>query len=213
MQRVLVPVCVVLLVLVAVSPSPGGTGDFSFSMGYSHLTIDGADPPFNEQDALRFESRISGSPLPELPQLRLGGGLGMSYYYKDYNDGDIVEIGEDVILIEGDSYESLFLLEPEVQVSWRQPLGKHMYVEPGIGVGGVFGNLTAGETFGWFYDEDYDEWSAGFSARPFLRAAYQYKKYAIGLEGSYLWTDLDFDDGPGGDTTELYIGAFFSILY
>ena len=53
----------------------------------------------------------------------MGLGLGLSGYWDDLDDGDIIQVDGDSIFIEEDGVESLSLIEPEVQISWRQPLG------------------------------------------------------------------------------------------
>jgi hypothetical protein len=194
-------------VLGVTAPARAGA-EFSLSAGYAHIELDGSASPFDDRGGFRVEPRFTfwGE---NLPQLKLGVGVGFSGYSKSIDDDDdFVVIDGEVFFIESDDVEALSLITPEFQISWRQPLGGdgRWYVEPGVGVGAVIGNYWVGD----WWDEDIDEWDATVSGRPFIRAGYQAKRWMAGLEVSYLFGgSLDFTDEVGGDITEFYAGGFF----
>ena len=187
--------------------------DFSLSIGYAHVALDGSASPFDDRDGIRVEPRFSFGVSDEMPQLRLGAALAFSGYSRTRDDDDdFVVIDGEVFFIDSDDQESLSLITPEFQVSWRQPLDaeRRWFVEPGIAVGVVIANYWVGDRWGWYYEEDVDEWDATIAGRPFLRAGYQADHWLIGLEASYLFGgQLDFTDDIRGDIEEFYAGVFF----
>ena len=115
--------------------------------------------------------------------------------------------------IEGD--EQLLLITPELQLSWRQPLFRRWFVEGGAGVGVVIANYQAdGITLELEDLDDVDEWAVGFGVRPFVRAGYAWDRLLLGVEASYRWTNLEFDDDDldvEGDLDQLMVGGFIGI--
>ena len=189
--------------------------DFSLSLGYAHVSLDDAPDPFDSRGGFRIEPRFSFGVSDELPQLRLGVGMGISGFAKTFDedeDDDFVVIDGEVFFFDEDDEESLTLITPEFQVSWRQRLGEdgRWFIEPGVGVGAVIAEYWVGETFGWWTDTDVSEWDVTFGARPFLRAGYLADRWLVGMEVSYLWGgEMEFTDEVHGDIEELYVGVFF----
>src|SRR5262249_22272773 len=114
-------VCVVALSLCPAARA-GVDGEFAFSLGYSHLNISGATR-MDDQDGFRIEPRVSFAFIHELPQLRMGFGLGLSGYSRDLDTDTVITIdnGNETTVIFADQFENISLLEPEFQLSWRQP--------------------------------------------------------------------------------------------
>lgn len=191
--------------------------EFSLGIGYGHVELDGSDSDFDGRGGVRVEPRFTFQPIDATPQFKLGVGVGISGYRHDVGDDDFTVIDDDgdVFTFDGDSYESLTLITPEVQLSWRQPIGGDSdgpgwFVEPGVGLGAIFGQYWVGDTWGYWSDTDVSEWDATFGVRPFLRAGYQSDRWIAGLEASYLFGgSLDLTDEVSGDVREFYIGGFF----
>ena len=205
-------VCVVVCALGGVNAARGDS-DFQIGVGYSHVELDGET--FDGRGGLRLEPRFSFG-LEALPQVRLGFAVGFSTYWKDFDDEDLIEVDGDTIFIEDDGVEGLTLFTPEFQLSWRQPLGRRyergLYIEAGVGVGGVIGNYFVADEWGW--DTEESDWDAAFSVRPFVRGAYEWDQFQVGIEGSYLFgQELDFNDRASGEVSEWYVGAFFGYRF
>lgn len=190
--------------------------EFAFGISYSHLFWDGsASGALEEHGGARFEGRVSwllSEPMSDrTPELRLGVGLGLTFYVSEQG-GDVFE-EDDVIFIRPDDWMQLTNIEPELQFSLRQPIGDRFYIEPGIA--GVFtlGNFRRGEEFWGFVDEDLDRWSPGGGGRLFLRAAYRRDSSSFGIEGSYGYGWLHFGDDIGGDIQQGHLGIFYAQRY
>jgi hypothetical protein len=180
--------------------------------GYSSVDLGGA---FDGDGGIRLEPRVSFS-LEAVPQIRLGFGLGLSGYATDLDDGEVIRVDGESIFIEEDGVESLSLLEPEFQISWRQPLGgedrRGFYIEGGVGLGGVIANYGVSDEWGWDLEES--EWDATVGVRPFVRGAYQWDDWRVGVEGSYMFGgDLNLNNRAEGDVTEWYVGGFFGYRF
>jgi hypothetical protein len=189
---VVVGIMVVAVARMFGAPTIALARDFELSVsgGATQLYIDeeGGDEVLNDQWGPWVATSFSLAPIADTPQFRLGGGVGFSW-----TSGTV-----DNEFITGDL--DLFLITPELLVSWRQPLGaddSHWYVEPGVGVGPAIGTL-------WFVGT---EWGYGYSVRPFLRAGYETEKWSAGLEASYRFAHLNFDDGDS-DIENLGVGVF-----
>ena len=199
-----------LAVIVVLTCAPAATAsdrDLGFSIGYAQLSVDDTTlQDLDSQSGLRFELRGTWAPRDSLPQLRLGLGIGFSFFYDDQDSGQTIGGFAEV-----EDFEQISLIVPEFQATWRQPLGDEWFVEGGVGLGAVIGNFRAGQViFDDLFDEDVDEWDVGFGVRPLVRGGYMRNHWLAGLEASYLLTDLDFGNGLGGDLEELYIGLFYS---
>ena len=215
---VLVAGVAAFLVAVALTPSAARADmEFDIGLGYSHVELDGSVSPFDSRDGFRIEPRFSWTPGGDHSPLRLGVGLGISGFDRRTDDDDIIiDDDGDIFVVDSDDVESLTLITPEFQVSYRLLLGpgddegnKHWFIEPGVAVGVVVGQYWVGDTFGWWVDTDVSEWDVTIAGRPFLRAGYQGDRWVFGLEGSYLFGgSLEFTNQVEGDLTEWYGGAF-----
>ena len=190
--------------------------EFAFGVSYAHLFWDGsASDALEEHGGLRLEGRLSwlvGAPMTDrTPELRLGVGLGLTFYVSEQG-GDVFE-EDDVIFIRPDDWTQLSNIEPEVQFSLRQPIGGTLYLEPGVAGVFMLGNFRRGEEFWGFVDEDLDRWSPGAGGRLFLRAAYRRDEASFGVEGSYGYGWLHFGDDIGGDIQQGYLGIFYAQRY
>jgi hypothetical protein len=168
--------------------------EFSLAGGATQLYIDesGGDDVLNDQWGPWIAASFSLAPVADTPQFRIGGGVGFSWISGTVDNEFII----------GDL--DLFLITPELLLSWRQPLGRRdgsddarWYIEPGVGVGAAIGAL-------WFVGT---EWGYGYSVRPFLRAGYQADHWSAGLEASCRFGHLNFDDGDS-NIRNLAVGAF-----
>jgi hypothetical protein len=187
-------------------------GEFSLGIGYAHLGIGGSDSVLDSEDALRFDSALMYSFFPDLPQLRLGFGFGVTLVL---DDSERIIISDGGLTFIGSSDVPLYLLEPEFRVSWQQYLGadQMFFIEPGIGVGGVFGNLNidAEDTAS---GESFDEWDSSFSARVFLNVGFLVEGGVAGVQASYMWAEsLDFAENAGGEVEEFYIGVYGALQF
>ena len=193
--------------------------EFDTSIGYSHLSLEGSDR-FSQRDGVRVEPRISVNPFENLPDLRLGAGLGVSGYSHQLDQDAIITIdnGNDVYVVHADQWESLTFLEPEFQLSWRQPLGDgRWYVEPGLGIGAAVANYGITDDFWWDNEHD-SHWDTAFEARPFVRVGYRTSSsgygWSFGGEISYMiGGPIDLTDQVHGNVREFYAGGYFGFTW
>jgi len=187
-------------------------GEFALGIGYAHVSIGGSDSLLDSEDALRFDGSLSIAPFPDVPQLRLGGALGFVLTL-DNSQRTVVSNGGLVVV--GSSDIPLFMFEPEVRLSWQQPLGESpgFYIEPGIGVGGVYANLSIDaddSPSGRSFDES--DWS--FSARAFVNVGFLVPGGVAGFQASYMWAyDLDLAANANGSVNEFYVGIFGALRF
>ena len=191
--------------------------EFSLGVGYSQVIFSGSGNVFDDLDAIHFNPVISFAPFRGLPQVRLGADLGITFSLEDV--GGLISSGGGGLIIVGTADTSLMLFQPELCLSWRQPLGSEdvgLFVEPGVAVGGTFGFfdvdneafLAAGGS------GDPDGWDSTWTARAFLRVGMRSSGGLVGLETSYLrGGHLDFGDDNGGDLSEFYIGLFGALKF
>ena len=183
-------------------------GEFSLGIGYAHLSIgDSGSSVLDSEDALRFDGALSYAPFPQVSQLRIGAAVGVSLVLDDSERAIISNGG---LVIVGSSEIPLYLVEPEFRVSWQQFFGRgrHFYIEPGVGVGGVIGNLSldADDTSS---GESFSESDAAFSARAFLNVGFRATGGFAGLQASYMrGGDLEFAENARGEVEQLYVGFF-----
>jgi hypothetical protein len=186
-------------------------GEFGLGIGYTQVSIGGSDSPLDSEDAVRFDLALSIAPLPAVPQLRLGGALGFVLAL-DNSQRTIVSDGGLVIV--GSSDVPLFLFEPEVRVSWQQTFGDGgFYVEPGIGVGFVYVNLSvdAGDPP---FEQSFDESDTAFSTRAFINVGFAVEGGVAGIQASYMWADdVDLAANVGGELNEFYVGIFGALRF
>ena len=188
-------------------------GEFSLGIGYAHVSIGDSDSILDSEDALRFDPALSFAPLPDLPQLRIGGAFGVSMV-RDNSERTIIS-NDGNLIIAGSSDVPLFLLEPEFRVSWQQYFGEEQsfFVEPGIGVGAVIANLNVDDE-DTASGESFDEWETGLSARVFLNVGFFVPGGVAGIQASYMQGErLDFADNAGGEVEEFYIGFYGALRF
>jgi hypothetical protein len=169
-----------------------GNWELSIGVGASSMSTRGA---LDDRWGPWAEPSISFSPFDDLTQLRVGFGVGINYFQHDVS----VPLG-----IYGDSTSVnvyLGMATPEALISWRQPIADKFFIEPGVGIGVAIGD---------FYGVSNDEWTAGFSARPFVRFGYDASRWNAGIEVGYQYSRLELE----GDNTDIRIfnvGGFFGL--
>jgi hypothetical protein len=187
-------------------------GEFGLSIGYAHISIGGSDSLLDSLDALRFDAMWNTAPFPDLPQLRIGAGFGTSMVF---DDSEFAFISNGGAVVVGRADIPLFLLEPEFRLSWQQFFGddKSFYIEPGIGIGGVFGNLSI-DSDDTLSGDSFDEWASAFEARVFVNVGFHVEGGLGGVQMSYMrGGDLDFARNAGGEIDEFYIGIFGALRF
>jgi hypothetical protein len=223
MQRIL-GCAAVVLVMCATRAGAEPRVEADIAIGYGHLTLRGSDR-FEERDGSHVEPRINVNPFPGVDQLRIGFGLGLSGYSHELDDDVIITVddGDETHIYRADQWESVSLIVPELQLSWRQPIVDNdrgvWFVEPGIGVGAVLANYAVYDEWGWYDDDDDDrdhdsEWDTTLGIRPFVRAGYHGHRWVFGGEVSYMiGGDVELTDQVSGDLRELFIGGFFGVRF
>ncbi len=196
---------------ISIGRTDDGLPEFGVGIGYSNIDLN--SPVAHDQDALHFVPSLSCSPIGVLPQLRLSANIGTSFVFDNSIHTIIVNNGS--LTIAGSSSIPLWLLEPELSLSWRQTFGKEgqgVFVEPGIAGGGAFGFLDLDNINGT--GNSYTANSSTGYGRVFLRAGGVSGTGIFGLEGSYLQGGhMDFGGSSSGDLKELYIGVFASFRF
>jgi hypothetical protein len=141
--------------------------------------------------------------------VRFGLGVGLGIYAdREADDVDFFEEEEVEVT-------QLTVISNEAQLSFRQPVGREFYLEPGVAGQFIVGNFWAGEQtwwggLWWGSDEEEDIWRVGGGGRLFLRGAYQRDRWSAGVECSYSYGYIDFGDDIGGEIQQAYIGVFFA---
>src|SRR4051794_24826706 len=85
--RAIVFVLISSLGMMRAAPAIGQTVDegapeFALSIGYANLSL-GSDSVIHDEGALRWEASLTFAPIYELPQLRIGGDVGVSMVLND----------------------------------------------------------------------------------------------------------------------------------
>ena len=207
-SHLLVPLFVCIAPCAAVL---GQEREWAAGLGYGHLFLDGSNADeLEEQGGLILNGRVStpvGRPTDgRQPELRFGAGLNLAFYRSERED----DFDDDDDFFDDDEVDvtQVSMIVPELQLSVRQPIGR-IYLEPGIAGQFILGNFWAGEESWWDVDEEEDIWRVGGGARVFLRGAYQWDRWFLGVEGSYSYGWLDFGHDIGGDIQQGFIGVFF----
>jgi hypothetical protein len=203
-------------VAIASAPASGqdvrNEREWAVDIGYSHLFLDGSNAgPLEEQGGLRGHGRVSWPVNRQRPNLRVGVGLSLTSYVSE--DGGEFEDDDDHdgwYFYVPDDWNHLFIIEPELQASWRHPIKENLYLEPGVAASMLVGNFVRGEESFGFVDEDIDRWDVGAAGRVFLRGALTSGRWSFGLEGSYSFGWLSFGDDIGGDIQRGHLGFFFA---
>ena len=190
---------------------PQGLSEFSLSVGYAHLSL-GSSSIFDSESALRIEPSLSLSPIQQVPQLRLGADVGVSMVLDNSTRTIISRNGQ--VLFAGTGDIPLWLLEPELRLSWRQPLGDQhqFFIEPGIAGGIAWGflELTAEDGSNETFEQD----DSTLFYRAFLRLGAHVPGGIAGIDISWLsGGHLDLGDNAAGDLNEFYIGIFGALLF
>jgi hypothetical protein len=216
--RIRICCCIGAVLIMMLSPAARAQqpdlapGEFGLSIGYAHISIGGSDSLLDSLDALRFDAMWNTAPFSDLPQLRIGAGFGTSLVF---DDSEFAFISNGGAVVVGRADIPLFLLEPEFRVSWQQFFGddKSFYIEPGIGVGGVFGNLSI-DSDDTLSGDSFDEWASAFEARVFVNVGFHVEGGLGGVQMSYMrGGDLDFARNAGGEIDEFYIGIFGALRF
>ncbi len=201
------------LILIATGSTAKAAFDVDFGIGYSRLSIDGKNAKdLDNADGAQANVAFTLKPSPAAAGLRFGFGIEASGYRNDYHQIDPIT-GDNV-----HRYHELDLFIPEVRLGYYIPFD-HFFIEPSMGVGLAVGTYRVGHVHRWRHDDfeedddDRDITRANIALRPKIQIGYARDHWAVGLEASYLWTHLHFDDGIGGDVGELYGGAFFRLSF
>jgi len=181
--------------------------EFALGIGYAHLSIGGSESALHSEDALRFDPALTFAPFFNLPQLRIGGALGVTLVL---DNSQFVFISNGGAVFAGSSDVPLWLLEPEFRVSWQQPFGTsdQFFIEPGLAVGGVYGRLSidANDTAS---GQSFDESDGTYTGRVFLNLGARVPGGYAGIQASYArGGSLHFADNASGDFEQYYIGIF-----
>jgi hypothetical protein len=200
----------VLLSIGAVSRADSTSGpysEFAFGIGYAHDEVGGDSSALHSMDALRLEPSLTFAPFARLPQFRAGGAFGISMVI-DNSSRTIISNGGTVI-ITGSSEVPFLTLEPEMRVSWRQPVGGTFFIEPGIGLGAAFAHLSLSSD-----NASIDKWGSCFDARAFLNIGLEAPGGHAGLQLSYMHGGpLDFGQNAQGDLNQFYVGLFWGTRF
>lgn len=210
----------VLSAILAASPLAAraqGETEFLLGVGYTRMNFDGDSPLIDDRDGVHLDPVFSFAPVEDLPQLRLGAAFGISFAVDDTRGAFVSDEDGATLFIDGDD-SSLMLFEPELRISWRQALaeGEAVFVEAGVGGGGVIGWLSAGDDEGPGDPDgaELDETDAAFMARALVRFGVHVTSGIVGVEASYMvGGDLDFAEGIGGDVSEAYVGIFGALSF
>ena len=112
---------------------------------------------------VQTEPAVTFSPFQNLPQLRLGGDVGVTMVLDNSSRTLIIDNGNTIY--RGSSDVPLWLLEPELRLSWRQYFGDAhtFFIEPGVAGGVAFGFLDLDGENG-SYNSDASGTSGGSSS-------------------------------------------------
>ena len=193
-----------------------GYGEFSLGIGWVRMNFDGNNELIDDRDGIHFDPVFSIAPFEALPQLRFGAAVGVSVALDDVR-GAVISRGGQLVVISGGDV-SLFLIEPELRISWRQYFGpeKAYFLEAGGGGGGVFGWLDAGDGDDDESEDadDVEETASALMAKVFLRFGARVTGGLGGIEVSYLrGGNMDFAEGIEGDVSTFYLGVFGALQF
>ena len=208
---------VVALLLACAGPAaaqsqfPEGRPEFSLGLGYSSISV--GSSIIEDEGALHWDPVLSFSPLAEaLPQLRLGAAVGVSLVLDNSSRTIISNNGQ--LIITGSSDIPLWMLEPELRLSWRQTFGDRgqFFIEPGVGVGVAWGFLEI--EIDDDPDNTFEESDSTVFGRAFLRVGAQVSGGTAGFEASYMrGGDVEFADNARGELSEWYVGIFGALQF
>jgi hypothetical protein len=166
----------------------GGVARSQVGGGYSVLSLDAA----NGDDLDGFEMRVR-FPLgrPEVyPQPRLAFGVGF------FPGGDAFE----------DPVSNLMLGTLGLDLAWRHNLGQsNLFLEPSVGGGATWANYTSRfRTLADIFEEDDDAF--GWTGRVGVTLGFDGAGGNFGVEVSYSWLGIDFNDEADGVHNQFYVG-------
>jgi hypothetical protein len=195
----------------AQTPEYESASEFSLGVGYANVNLRHSEVIDNE-GALRIDPSLTFSPIPQFPQLRIGGDVGVTMVLDNSSHAIISKNGSLTFI--GSSDIPFWLVEPEASVSFRQPLGAHheFFIEPGVAGGWAFGflDLDAADSSGSSYHAN-DSTAFG---RVFLRAGMEVTGGIAGLEVSWAsGGNLDLGGNASGDLSEFYVGFFGALRF
>jgi hypothetical protein len=192
---------------------PAERPEFGMSVGYANLDLDGSSV-LNSESALRIEGWFSFSPLTEpLPQLRLGADVGVSMVLDNSSRTIISSDGN--LIYRGSSDIPFWTIEPELQLSWRQTIGRDgFYLEPGVAGGWAFGFLQL-DGDSTVSGDSYDESDSSVYGRVFLRAGTAVRGGIAGFEASWMVSsdEMDFGGDATGKLGQWYVGFYGALLF
>jgi len=188
-----------------------GASEFSLGIGYANVSLSGSSV-IDGESALRFEPTLSFSPIRQLPQLRLGTSVGVTMVLD--NSSRTIVSGDGGLIFVGSSEIPLWLLEPELRLSWRQYFGDNheIFIEPGVAGGVAFGflELDSDDSSADSYDAD----DSSVYGKVFLRVGARVTGGLAGVEASWATGDrLDFGGNAAGDLGEFYVGVFGALCF
>jgi hypothetical protein len=187
-----------------------GVAEFSLGIGYAHVSLADSDV-IDGESGIHFEPALTFSLIPQLPQLRVGADVGVTLVLDNSQRAIISRNG--TLIFAGSSDVPLWLLEPELRVSWRQYFGDNFFVEPGVAGGIAFGFFSLNPADGGTGDS-YEKDDSTVFGRVFLRAGARVSGGTAGVEASWLTGGkLDFGGGAAGDLSEFYIGVFGALSF
>jgi hypothetical protein len=83
-------------------------------------------------------------------------------------------------------------------------------VEPGITGVGIIGNYNGNA------DDtaiDFEQTKTGWGFRPGVRAGVTLAFFEAGIEATYMWGNISFDEGVGGSFNEYFLGGFVGLSW
>ena len=191
--------------------------EFSLGIGYSRIEFDGSPALIDNRDCIHFEPVLSYVPLADVPQLRIGAALGWSAAVDDTRGAIVSNDGGLVAATTSDV--SFMMFEPELRLSWRQPLDRdgNYFIEPGVGAGAAIGWLdVAGSAVAPATDNNasFSDTDTSFEWKVFVRAGLRMTTGFAGIEASYMSAGrLEFADDIHGEPSEFYVGIFGAIQF
>ena len=193
-------------------------GEFALGIGYTRINLEGGGPLLEGRDGIHFNPVVSIAPFEAVPQLRLGAAVGGSLAVDETRGAAVSNDGGLFVVTSSDV--TFALLEPELRVSWRQPLGEDggSFIEPGVAAGAAVGWLDVGdgddETPDVADENAFSEWDSSFQWKVFLRAGTRVSDGVAGIEVSYMTAGrLEFADDLGGEPEEFYFGIFGALRF
>jgi hypothetical protein len=192
-------------------------GEFSLGAGYMRFNVDGGTNILEGRDGLHLEPVLSFAPVEDVPQLRFGAAVGWSMALDDVSGAFISHDGGTFLVTSGDV--TFMTFEPELRLSWRQPLGDgNFFIEPGVAAGALIGWLDVGDendpTPSPADANDFEDTDVTFQWKVFVRAGMRVTGGIAGIEASYMMANrLEFSGNLSGDPSEVYVGIFGALQF